>query len=357
MSARHACDRRAGFTLLELLISAALTATLLVMVWSLFGIYTKLNDRGVEQATELQLARALMQQFRADLRQVIPTLPSRQPTSLPSTSPTSAAVPQDAEVAKLPDGPALVGTSTRLTFVVRSTREPLPPPRTDSQRESEPPRPVLYDRIDYRWQKMKLESTGRVDSEEADAADPNTPPMQNSDAGNQRDRHDAFGLTRRVAPWNLSRQEARSFSLNQRSSTRASLTGQLADATDPVPPVDAVPEAVRLRFRYFDGRRWRNSWDSRALQRLPAAIEVTFDIENPERQRRRLLDRATAIDDRVEERAALSDIESEPVAESQAVVTDGGVGALSREATSEYRIVIAVDVGAKPSAGSKAPLP
>lgn len=30
----------------------------------------------------------------------------------------------------------------------------------------------------------------------------------------------------------------------------------------------------RLRFRYFDGRRWRGSFDSAAEGRLPAAIEV-----------------------------------------------------------------------------------
>lgn len=357
MIAQRAARRRAGFTLLELLISAALTATLLVMVWSLFGIYTKLNDRGVEQATELQLARALMQQFRADLQIVIPPLPRRLPASGSPPSPAPIAAPQAADIAKLPDGPDLVGTSTSLTFLVRSTREP-PAARTDSLRESEPPLPVLYDRVSYRWRKMTMDqSIGGVAMDAADMDRSSRASIRNTGDEERSDELDSSGLTRRVIPWNSSNPSEVPLARMREDADRASRFEQIEQASAPAEPVDAVPEVSRLTFRYFDGQRWRGAWNSRSQQRLPAAIEVTFELEDPERQQRRLLDPANAVNDRIEVDASASEGETEPVAESQGPIADVGPAAFDRESSLEYRIVIAVDPGAKPAVRSKASVP
>lgn len=65
---RPNCKRSGrGFTLLELIISMALTATLMVLVWSLFSTYTKLDERSSRAAVELQLVRSISQQLRSDL--------------------------------------------------------------------------------------------------------------------------------------------------------------------------------------------------------------------------------------------------------------------------------------------------
>lgn len=39
-----------------------------------------------------------------------------------------------------------------------------------------------------------------------------------------------------------------------------------------------APEVTSLSFRYFDGFEWTDSWDSRAMERLPNAVEVTLEL-------------------------------------------------------------------------------
>ena len=56
-----------GFTLLEVIIAMALTSTLMLLVWSLFSTYTKLDERSSRAAVELQLVRSVSQQLRSDL--------------------------------------------------------------------------------------------------------------------------------------------------------------------------------------------------------------------------------------------------------------------------------------------------
>ena len=43
-----------------------------------------------------------------------------------------------------------------------------------------------------------------------------------------------------------------------------------------------APEVVALQFRYFDGARWRSSWDSLDRKGLPVAVEMTFGVASLE---------------------------------------------------------------------------
>ena len=42
--------------------------------------------------------------------------------------------------------------------------------------------------------------------------------------------------------------------------------------------VNYVPEVAKFRLRYFDGRRWRSSWDSRQSDQFPLAVELRFQM-------------------------------------------------------------------------------
>ena len=42
----------------------------------------------------------------------------------------------------------------------------------------------------------------------------------------------------------------------------------------------SVPEVMQFRLRYFDGNVWSNHWDSAALKRLPAAVEVAMHLRS-----------------------------------------------------------------------------
>ena len=62
--------RNAGFTLLEVLLTAILSATLLAGLWSLFGTYLRLFESGQARVERAQLLRALTRQISDDLHAV-----------------------------------------------------------------------------------------------------------------------------------------------------------------------------------------------------------------------------------------------------------------------------------------------
>lgn len=73
--------RRTGYTLLELLIGSALLSTLMLLVWSLFSTFTRLEERSSRKAVEIQLTRSVAQQLRSDVQHLaIPLVwPARKP--------------------------------------------------------------------------------------------------------------------------------------------------------------------------------------------------------------------------------------------------------------------------------------
>ena len=67
-----------GFTLLEVIIAMSLVSILMVLVWSLFSTYTRLETRSSRAAVELQLVRSISRQLTSDLEHfaVLPTPPN-----------------------------------------------------------------------------------------------------------------------------------------------------------------------------------------------------------------------------------------------------------------------------------------
>lgn len=48
-----------GFTLIETIISLSLAAVLLAVVWSMFDVYTKIEQKGVAVADQANVLRAI----------------------------------------------------------------------------------------------------------------------------------------------------------------------------------------------------------------------------------------------------------------------------------------------------------
>src|SRR4051812_15526916 len=78
--------RAAGFTLLEVLLTAILSATLMAGLWSLFGTYLRLFDTGQARVERSSLLRALDSQFTIDLQSVVPPQPDPKGTSAASSN-------------------------------------------------------------------------------------------------------------------------------------------------------------------------------------------------------------------------------------------------------------------------------
>ncbi len=62
----------------------------------------------------------------------------------------------------------------------------------------------------------------------------------------------------------------------------AGLSGGSEAPPMPTTRIDRVPEVVACQFAYFDGRRWRSSWDSSTGGNLPLAVRVRLRLASPQ---------------------------------------------------------------------------
>lgn len=296
--------RRPAFTLLEVLLAAILSATLLMGLWSLFRVYSNLFVTGHDESLRHQLIRSLMEQFNADLQSTI-----QDPTAGPAAPPEGTS-----SVRRF----SLTGTSRKLRIDILETspvvaelsldesQSDLPgttpqsgeiEPETefesesDSETELEPPRLPELRTVVYEF------------VEPATEEDPLLIETTLAETSDQEER--PTGLIRRQYGWDApdgTTPLAGDEELPEIET--AQISAEDIDAVDlsaesPVLPLDeesetaatvlddslmVVPEVSSLEFRYHDGRSWNTSWDSVARKGLPLAVEVTFEITPPEKK-------------------------------------------------------------------------
>lgn len=301
--ARKTRSARAGFTLLEMLVTAILSAVLLAGLWTLFNTYMRLFESGQIKTEQSQLVRALAQQVADDLRAVVAVSAAEPQASNSSiwnstsgTSSASATQPaapgtllqtgshsetdsstdrfesrSNSAISKLPKF-RLVGTLHALrldalqpgsaesefseeestTTMTRSEEHvpPVPELRTivysfeeeREVRETDRKTPPGLLRVDIDWQHAMRQSS-----------------MRRKDAGSSMGTDAAID------------ESLESLGLGS--------TGMLELLSD-----DAkmhVPEVVHCEFHYFDGSDWLEEWDSDERKSLPSAVEVTLRLDPP----------------------------------------------------------------------------
>jgi prepilin-type N-terminal cleavage/methylation domain-containing protein len=343
-------DRRpTGFTLLEVLIAAVLTAVLLAGLWSLLGIYSGLYEKSQDQTGRAQLARSLQKLIADDLQSVL-AIPVDRPRSPATDSPPESAPPssdsaETADDTADPGGRSMSGVDTT---------DPYPPDgfaETDDSQASDAG--TLFSPIDptlgspsRRVAASAAQPVGLVGSQyslQLDVmvpVDPYLLPAGEEADDTQSVRHvysrvpelqrisytahgpdlssptlQSSGLVRRQGTWE------RAFAIGpaatagapptQRSDVGLSDIGASAGDFGTSPPegdrissvsgrqsqvvvagqtetVDSIPEVANFQLRYFDGTVWRTRWNSREEESLPVAVEVLFDLLPPEGGRREI---------------------------------------------------------------------
>jgi prepilin-type N-terminal cleavage/methylation domain-containing protein len=263
---------RAGFTLIETIISMSLVTLLMAIVWTMFSVYTKLESKGVAAAKESALVRSMDRQLRHDLLHAV---------GIDTTRRLSIEAAPDQPANSFPSNGYLIGTATDLHFVICS--EPISPGTGDHIRViSYQPRSMIEDEFDELEQSgTELEIEVQQESE-FDFMEDNATPLG-------IDRHDRSWTSYTEArTTDDSDQELlntnRSMTLDaddlvqvgQRSFGDEDRDQRYVEAED---ATDEIPEVQRLNFRYFDGNGWTSSWDSTASGSLPMAIEIGFDLE------------------------------------------------------------------------------
>lgn len=278
-------SRVAGFTLLEVLLTAILSATLLAGLWTLFGTYLRLFESGQARVERSQLIRALTRQISDDLHGVVITGSGAVKGSAnarsaigdvagvpatPAESTASSFAPNDALNEERDNVPkfSLVGTQHMLRLDVLQSSTPLdfveaPKSSLNAPRKLEP-KAIGLKTILYSFE----------------------PPREVAES----DREPPPGFVRREKTWEQMSADASTTGAASNSSLTAQESAMSrgfavltpADVQDAAQFDDAViwtPEVDAFRFRYFDGREWLNEWDSREQGKFPVAVQVAMRLE------------------------------------------------------------------------------
>lgn len=242
----------AGLTLVELILATALSAMVLVAVFTAIEVQLQAFARGTQRTEQARLAHVLLRRMAADLRGTLgPPSSEQQATddSLDDSDFTSRADPFDQPgemgwdfgsegTASGPIG--LQGEADRLRIdVVRAVRGDSEASVMAFWSDGAPsPADSGIRTIEYFVVEpdVSLRATGWGETD------------------------GSGGLVRReliepVAAW-------------------ASELGML-EAYDPAAP-PLAPEVVAVEFRYHDGSDWLDAWDSSSMGALPRAVEITL---------------------------------------------------------------------------------
>jgi len=272
--------KRSGFTLIEVLLAAALTATLLACLWSLFAIFSRLFETAPAKTEHARLVSAVAQQIADDLQSAIEDSPATDRRFGPARG--SSAVRRF----------GLVGTSSSLRLdVLQALPQEKTPPGDGSPVEGlrSAPAPRVPELRTVFYEFVSAEDT--AGAAEGAGAEPSDATAAEAD-GTTSTRS---GLMRWEIDFETPLERSREPRLVRRlpAKTEKSVSGPAAAAEKPAdqdfstfqPDDDSVtwvPEIARLEFRYFDGRGWSGSWDSLKRKSLPVAVEVTLEVEPPE---------------------------------------------------------------------------
>ena len=270
---RHA-TRRAGFTLLELLIAIGLTSILMVALFSAMDIYFKLQLDGHEEITRQQISRTLLRQMTRDIESVVfvkkqtvdedeaQTVDEDEAQAVDEDEAQAVdedeaqsvdedeatATDEDTTAAMLTYTSGLVGSGTDLLLYV-----------------SRPDRTLSY--VDAQSLTSTKDRTGDLMIIRYLVADTGGGGVSST-------------IARRFAgtesgPIGLVRITGDLYGMST-----AVEAGEDKDFMS-VDKIDAK-EVSQVAFRYFDGADWQETWDSGIQNGLPAAIEIILTLRNTE---------------------------------------------------------------------------
>lgn len=262
-SSKHTnLTRRAAFTLLELMLSLALTAALLTVVYSSLSLHWRFSTLGQIEVERAQIARAILTKISADIRstmyappvdEYVPDETSEDDTGTPDSDADEFLVEPIVEVtdpAEAYSGSSIGVFGDAVSVVLHINRPYRPDTNSDEQ--------ILNPESQSSQKSISYFLAGGEGSLASMVAGQFQTKQEYDDGidGLARMSGDRFTLT-------LADQQGDMVQL-------ASQTKLLAE------------EINTLSFEYHDGVEWLTEWDSDVQGRVPNAIGVTIEFREPE---------------------------------------------------------------------------
>ncbi len=282
---------RGAFTLLELLLSMALTVVLLGVLFTALDLHWRFSLSGQEEVTRSQIARSIFNRLSHDIRS---TIYRKKPAAASTSNSSSTSSSENSGTS------TTSGTGTQQSGNTQSTGTSGGTGQTGNQNTNQsgstsgtqstsqtPTEPML---LSDAYSGSALGIFGDADSIVMHVLRPDRRSRGTADvAGNPYSSSDLKsvsyflgGSTSSIAMMfgtssgasGLTRTSADRLSLSMAGTntdlvTAASKTEQLA------------PEIESISFSYFDGAEWLTAWDSEVEGRLPNAVGVAITFKSP----------------------------------------------------------------------------
>jgi hypothetical protein len=254
-----------AFTLLEVLLASALSTVMLLGLWSLLSLHTRLFTKAPAGVEQSQLVRSLSLQLSHDLSSALPVLDGPMPRD--------ARPPSDSATHPAPGMRRARLIGTRDTLQVDVLRAGVSETADSGAREAT----------------GTASAVGRLSELRTVSYSFAEPPVgeRTRDAG-------PSGLMRQEWFWDTPNPE------NQSEPGMGEMDGQSRAASreqrgdsdprrwrDSFEATSLAPEVISLEFRYFDGDSWSPWWDSGQRKALPVAVEVLLYLRSDTQGARR----------------------------------------------------------------------
>ncbi len=290
--------RPSAYTLIELLVALVLVGVLMMGVWALLKNWGRLYDRGKQRTEKAQLVRSLSDQITDDLHEVTYRVPPRR-----GRRPVRATLD------------TAVGLVGEKDWMVLDILHAITPYHQTSAAAATSDSGTSVPAEEQQWAVRSPELQRVVYWFQPHAAEDAATPLAEGEAPPfggllrlavaREYFSDLANLDRGTTPVARSRTSLRSQVelICQTVTTPEDAAGSgIADtgggalgavsSTTETPAADVgrptwlpgvlqqdeVPRVGWWEFRYYDGVKWQESWDSREQGRLPVAVEVKFEL-------------------------------------------------------------------------------
>lgn len=283
---------RGAFTLLELLLSLALTVVLLGVLFTALDLYWRFSLSGQEEVTRSQIARAVFNRMSHDIRSTIyrkkPAAAASSDSSTSTSDGTGTSSTSGTGTGTQQSGNSQSNAASGGTGQGSNQNAGQSGSTSGSQSTSQTPTEPMLLTDAYTGSALGIFGDAdsivmhvlRPDRRSRGTADVAGNPYSSSDlksvsyflGGSTSSIAVMFGTSSGSS--GLTRTSADRLSLSMAGTntdlvTAASKTEQLA------------PEIESISFSYFDGAEWLTAWDSEVEGRLPNAIGVAITFKSP----------------------------------------------------------------------------
>lgn len=263
---------RKGLSLVEILISLALSMLLLSSVYTALNLYFQQSNSGQEEIEKNQLARVLLQRIELDLRSVS----YRETSATAETDNTgtgTAGTQSSSQTAATSSTGTTTDTTTTTETTVKSPEDAFSGSDSglfgDSQtlvlHVSRPNKEIgSLQQLNAQMQGTRTSDLKTVAFFVAGVGTGGLQAMAAAQFATQTS-------SGKISTRGLARMEGERLALQL--ADKSGSVGSLLGRTQML-----APEVSRILFRYYDGSIWQTQWDSASYGGLPRAVEVTLEL-------------------------------------------------------------------------------